>query len=120
MGAPQSCYRYPDSAASCAHEYLLPVLFHEISLIAQDKSLKILDLGCGNGYVAAQIAALGHSVIAVENPSEGIAIARASFPGVSYHSGSIYDDDCSTRWVGRSMRHLSRSCRTFILSQETL
>jgi 2-polyprenyl-3-methyl-5-hydroxy-6-metoxy-1,4-benzoquinol methylase len=95
MGATQSSYRYRDGAASCAHEYLLPSLFHEISVIAQDKSLKILDIGCGNGYVAAQIAALGHSVIGVDDSSDGIAIAHASFPGVSSHlAEDLLISDC--------------------------
>ena len=93
IGATQSCYRHPDSAASCAHEYLLPALFDAISVIAQDKSLKILDLGCGNGYVAAQIAAVGHSVTGVDVSSDGIEIARVSFPGISYQLCSVYDDD---------------------------
>jgi 2-polyprenyl-3-methyl-5-hydroxy-6-metoxy-1,4-benzoquinol methylase len=84
---------YRNSEASCAHEYVLPSLFRELRAISQGKSLKILDLGCGNGYVAAQIAARGHIVSGVDVSSGGIAMARASFPGVSYHAGSVYDDD---------------------------
>jgi 2-polyprenyl-3-methyl-5-hydroxy-6-metoxy-1,4-benzoquinol methylase len=86
-------YQYRDNGASCAHDYLLPLLFREIASIARGKSLKILDLGCGNGNVSAKIAAQGHTVSGVDVSSDGIAIARASFPGISYHSGSVYDDD---------------------------
>jgi len=86
-------YEYHNSEASCAHEYLLPTVFREISVLGRGKSLKILDLGCGNGYVAAQAAARGHTVSAVDVSSDGIAIARASFPDVSYCVASIYDDD---------------------------
>ena len=86
-------YEYHDSQASCAHDYLLPTVFREISTLAQGQSLNILDLGCGNGYVAAQIAVRGHTVHAIDVSSQGIAIARASFPLVSYHAGSVYDDD---------------------------
>ena len=86
-------YEYHNSEASCAHDYLLPTVLREIGALGRGKSLKILDLGCGNGYVAAQIAARGYTVSAVDVSSDGIAIARASFPSVSYHAGSVYDDD---------------------------
>ena len=56
--------------------------------ISQGLSLKILDLGCGNGYVASRIAELGHSVTGVDVSTDGIDTARAS-----YHLGSVYDDD---------------------------
>jgi 2-polyprenyl-3-methyl-5-hydroxy-6-metoxy-1,4-benzoquinol methylase len=86
-------YEYHNSEASCAHDYLLPTVLREIGALGQGKSLKIVDLGCGNGYVAAQVAARGHTVSAVDVSSDGIAIARASFPSVSYYAGSVYDDD---------------------------
>jgi 2-polyprenyl-3-methyl-5-hydroxy-6-metoxy-1,4-benzoquinol methylase len=93
-------YRYHDSESSCAHDYLLPSVFREISALAQGKPLKILDLGCGNGYVAAQIAALGHTVTGVDVSSDGISIATASFSAVLYRSGSIYDDDLAEKIAG--------------------
>jgi len=92
-----SGYEYQNSEASCAHGYLLPTVFREISALARGKSLKILDLGCGNGYVAAQIAALGHTVSGVDVSSDGITIARASFPRVLYHADSLYDDDLAEK-----------------------
>ena len=86
-------YEYHNSEASCAHYYLLPTVLREIGALGRGKSLKIVDVGCGNGYVAAQVAARGHTVSAVDVSSDGIAIARASFPSVSYYEGSVYDDD---------------------------
>src|SRR5688572_20268114 len=100
METTQSCYCYCDNKASCAHDYLLPFLQREIRAISQGRSMKILDLGCGNGYVAAQMAEHGHSVTGVDVSSDGIAIARASFPSISYHSASVYDDDLLDRVGG--------------------
>jgi 2-polyprenyl-3-methyl-5-hydroxy-6-metoxy-1,4-benzoquinol methylase len=91
--AEHSCYGYHDDEASCAHEYLLSFVLIRLGEISQGKSIKVLDLGCGNGYVASRIAGQGHSVTGVDVSSDGIEIARASFPGISYHLCSVYDDD---------------------------
>ena len=93
-------YRHDNSNASCAHEYLLPRLRQCIADISQGRSLKFLDLGCGNGYVASRIAELGHSVTGVDVSTDGIETARASFPGISYHLGSVYDDDLISKIGG--------------------
>jgi SAM-dependent methyltransferase len=86
-------YGYGDDEASCAHEYLLPIVLIRLGEISQGKSIKVLDLGCGNGYVASRVASKGHSVTGVDVSTDGIDIARASFPGISYHLCSVYDDD---------------------------
>jgi 2-polyprenyl-3-methyl-5-hydroxy-6-metoxy-1,4-benzoquinol methylase len=91
--AEHSGYEYHDNEASCAHEYLLPFVLNRVREISQGKPIKILDLGCGNGYVASRIAGQGHSVTGVDVSDDGIEIARASFPGISYQLCSLYDDD---------------------------
>ena len=98
--AEHSWYGYQDDEASCAHEYLLPFVLTRLGEISQGKSLKVLDLGCGNGYVASRIAGQGHSVTGVDVSCDGIAIARVSFPGISYHLCSVYDDDLPDK-IGR-------------------
>ena len=92
LSAEQSCYGYHDDEASCAHEYLLPSVLIRLGEISQGKSIKVLDLGCGNGYVASRIAEYGHLVTGVDVSSDGIKIARASFP-ISYHVCSVYEDN---------------------------
>ena len=96
----ESDYGYCDSKASCAHEYLLPVVLTRLGEISQGKSIKVLDLGCGNGYVASRIAGQGHSVTGVDVSSDGIEIARVSFPGISYQLCSVYDDNLLDK-IGR-------------------
>ena len=93
-------YSYDNSNASCAHEYLLPMLRRCVADISQGRSLRIIDLGCGNGYVASRLAQLGHSVTGVDVSIDGIETARASFPGISYHLGSVYDDDLISKVGG--------------------
>jgi 2-polyprenyl-3-methyl-5-hydroxy-6-metoxy-1,4-benzoquinol methylase len=91
--AEHSGYEYHDDESSCAHEYLLPFVLKRGREISQGKSIKVVDLGCGNGYVASRVAEQGHSVTGVDVSSDGIEIARASFPGISYHLCSVYEDD---------------------------
>jgi 2-polyprenyl-3-methyl-5-hydroxy-6-metoxy-1,4-benzoquinol methylase len=93
-------YSYDNSDASCAHEYLLPMLLRCVADISQGRSLRIIDLGCGNGYVASRLAQLGHSVTGVDVSADGIETARASFPGISYHLGSVYDGDLISKVGG--------------------
>ena len=90
-----SGYRHTSSGQSHAHAYLLPTLKAELSL--KKKALgkqpaRLLDLGCGNGSVAAQIAGGEWSVTGVDPSSEGIAQARQAFPELRLEQGSAYDD----------------------------
>jgi len=92
MTVEHSSFGYRHNEASCAHEYLLPTLLKAINEISGGRSLKVLDIGCGNGYVASKLAATGNSVTGIDVSSDGIEIARRSFPNVSYSVCSIYDE----------------------------
>ena len=74
-----------------AHMYLLPVVFEELPR-AGEGPLRIVDLGCGNGHVTAQIAGLGHEVVGVDSSADGIEIARATHPGVQFECESPYSE----------------------------
>lgn len=50
---------------------------------------RICDLGCGNGYMAARLAELGHEVVGVDASESGIAIARANFAKASFVHAEI-------------------------------
>ena len=93
-------FGYQDNGSSCAHDYLLPFVLIRLGEISQRKSIKVLDLGCGNGYVASRIADQGYSVTGVDVSSDGIEIARISFPGISYQRCSVYDDNLIDK-IGR-------------------
>jgi 2-polyprenyl-3-methyl-5-hydroxy-6-metoxy-1,4-benzoquinol methylase len=49
----------------------------------------ICDLGCGNGFMAGQLARLGYEVVGVDASESGIAIARQNFPKASFVHSSI-------------------------------
>jgi SAM-dependent methyltransferase len=46
---------------------------------------RTLDLGCGEGRVARDLAALGHDVVAVDGSPRMIAAAREAAPALEYH-----------------------------------
>lgn len=87
-------YGWKDEQQTCAHDYILPTVIRWIQKISRDvrPPLKILDIGCGNGYVASKIAELGHSVWAVDESNRGLEIGRSAYPGVQFRVCSIYDD----------------------------
>jgi 2-polyprenyl-3-methyl-5-hydroxy-6-metoxy-1,4-benzoquinol methylase len=87
-----SGYRYQDSNHSCAHGYLLPVVRSEIAaFFASGREKRIFDLGCGNGSVAAALAAEGYDLCGVDPSVEGIAQAQAAHPHLRLETGSAYD-----------------------------
>ncbi len=88
----QSPLQYGEAGPGYAHAYLLPTVLKIVREIEGGKLLKIADFGCGNGYVASQLAEQGHSVIGIDISPTGIEIARAAYPSVDFHVASIYDD----------------------------
>ena len=96
-------YGYHDDEASCAHEYLLPSVLIRLGEISQGKSIKVLDLGCGNGYVASRIAGQGHSVTGVDVSSDGIELRVFRFPVFLTSSVQFTTMICSTRLAGSSI-----------------
>lgn len=74
---------------------ILDLLSKHLSL---EKNARILDVGCGHGYVHPQLVAAGHHVTGVEIASEVLEIARKENPAVDYraYDGSVIPfPDCS-------------------------
>lgn len=86
-------YRYKDSAPIHHHAYLLPLLLEILAKrqATTTKSLRILDLGCGNGSLTNQLVLQGYEVTGIDSSKEGILIARQSFPNCEFIEGSVYN-----------------------------
>jgi len=86
-------FRYADGALNQSHGYLLPAL---VRILAAENARRplggVFDLGCGNGAVAAALAARGYAVTGVDPSVEGIAAARRFYPDLRLEPGSAYDD----------------------------
>ncbi len=85
-------YGYDAFRLEAHHRLLLPVIG---TLLPETAPLRVLDVGCGTGIVAAAIAELGHEVTGIDVAEDGIAIARAAVPGVRFEVASAYDS-----WAG--------------------
>ncbi len=86
--ASQPC-GWGSAAEQAHHAYLLPSI---LDLLPRQDGLRILDAGCGNGFIAAQLAALGHHLTGVDTSADGIQVARAAYPDVCYAVASVYDN----------------------------
>jgi SAM-dependent methyltransferase len=73
------------------HKYILKSI---VALMPTGYSLSVLDAGCGNGFIAAHIARLGHRVIGIDSGASGLRWARAAHPAIRYELRTVYDDLC--------------------------
>jgi 2-polyprenyl-6-hydroxyphenyl methylase/3-demethylubiquinone-9 3-methyltransferase len=88
-----SGYRFASAAPHASHGYLLPPVLSILEAEARrGAARRAFDLGCGNGAVAAELAARGFEVSGVDPSDEGIAFAAAKHPTLDLRQGSAYDD----------------------------
>lgn len=95
MTVEQTEFGWLSSDPTCAHDYLLPGVLRSIEKLYGDRRVRILDLGCGNGFVASRLAELGHDVTGIDAATDGINIARATYPSVNFQRSSIYESEWS-------------------------
>lgn len=85
-------YPHDDADFSCAHACVLPHLDVVLERWGPDKaSMRVLDLGCGNGAVAGWLSERGHRVVGVDPSREGIRRAREAHSEIEFHRASAYD-----------------------------
>jgi 2-polyprenyl-6-hydroxyphenyl methylase/3-demethylubiquinone-9 3-methyltransferase len=85
-------FGWQDVGPTCAHAYLAPAVLRLVRTLCPEPSARILDIECGNGYVASLLARLGYRVIGVDVSEDGIALARQAYPEVEFHVCSVYED----------------------------
>ena len=81
-------YGWETTDEDVSHGYILPAVK---ALIGAQTQLKVLDAGCGNGFMAAQLAALGHDVIGVDASPDGVELAREEFTCARFECASVYE-----------------------------
>jgi SAM-dependent methyltransferase len=81
-------YGWQSPESTEAHAYVLPAL----KRLLPKEALTILDVGCGNGYIAQKLADMGYTVVGIDASEEGITIAKKAFPNVRFEAYSAYDD----------------------------
>lgn len=75
-------YRYPDDSPCHMAARLLPHIYALCGNLGS--SVRVLDVGCGNGFVAGRFLERGCQVVGIDLSQEGIAIARKTYPGARF------------------------------------
>ena len=76
-------YGFPNAAPSHMHRHLLPPLF-DLCNLELKPGARVLDVGCGNGFVAGQFLARGCVVVGVDLSEQGVQQARQAHPGARF------------------------------------
>jgi 2-polyprenyl-3-methyl-5-hydroxy-6-metoxy-1,4-benzoquinol methylase len=80
-------YKYNVDEAGYSYSYIAPFV---INVLNKYNNLRIMELGCGNGYFCNALAEKGHKVLGVDISESGIQIGRTSFPKVQFINSDIY------------------------------
>jgi 2-polyprenyl-3-methyl-5-hydroxy-6-metoxy-1,4-benzoquinol methylase len=70
-------YEYTHGGPRHSFAYLLPPL---LSLVDKERNKCILDLGCGNGYLANYLLQLGYNAYGTDASEDGVAVAKQQNP----------------------------------------
>jgi len=84
-------YGWHSADATQDHTYTFPAIV-DLLPASSERSMTILDAGCGNGDTAGRLAALGYQVTGIDISEDGIAIAKKTHPKVRFAVASVYDD----------------------------
>ena len=79
MAADYQEFGYTDEKPWHTAAYLMPQL--EKLVPHPDRPQRILDVGCGNGYIAGHYLARGNKVVGIDLSAQGIELARKTYPG---------------------------------------
>lgn len=69
-----------------SHRYLKPAI---CGRLAASGARTVLDLGCGNGALTAQVAANGYEIVGCDHSASGIERARAALPGATFFQHDV-------------------------------
>jgi 2-polyprenyl-3-methyl-5-hydroxy-6-metoxy-1,4-benzoquinol methylase len=91
-------YGFATNAPAHTFNYLEPPI---LSLLDHKKNRIILDLGCGNGYLAGSLLAKGFDAYGTDASEQGINIAK------KHHADRFFVQDLSTGKLPKELQQLS-------------
>ncbi len=81
------------------HRLLLPTI--ETLLADVPRGARVLDLGCGTGYVSGRLLARGYDVTGIDVSESGVALARQALPQGHFHCLGVGDVELEARLGGK-------------------
>jgi len=79
---------WENSGPTDAHDYIVP----KVLALIPPNTRRVVDVGCGNGYLVGLLAEQGFEVVGIEPSSDGIAQARAAHPAARFEQASVDSD----------------------------
>jgi trans-aconitate methyltransferase len=73
------------------HDFVFKYGEDLVQLLAPKAGERILDLGCGTGYLTNLIASSGATVVGIDNSAEMIDKAKSQYPGIDFETHSATD-----------------------------
>src|SRR5262245_17770303 len=70
-------YGWRDANATHMHAHYMPHLFELAGGLA---GARVLDVGCGNGFICGEFLKRGYRAVGIDLSEQGIEIARRSYP----------------------------------------
>jgi 2-polyprenyl-6-hydroxyphenyl methylase/3-demethylubiquinone-9 3-methyltransferase len=92
MTAPSSgatAYGWSDTVPPCSCAYLVEPV---VRLCRELGARRVVDIGCGNGALAAALVAAGFEVTGCDDDRDGIELARRATPAARFEVVGVYDD----------------------------
>jgi 2-polyprenyl-3-methyl-5-hydroxy-6-metoxy-1,4-benzoquinol methylase len=81
-------YQYYNNKQPYDYSYIAPVVFQ---ILKNRSDLRILELGCGNGYLSNTLSKMGNKVVGVDVSENGIEIGKNNYPEVQFIKSDICD-----------------------------
>lgn len=82
-------YGWEDAKAPYSCGYIAPKILEVLRAL---RPRRVLDLGCGNGALCAQLAEAGYHVTGAEYDKSGVATARRNHPQITFYAFGVQDD----------------------------
>ena len=90
-------YRYDSAEADHINAYITRPI---VSLLDKNKNTKILDIGCGNGWLAKLLMSEGYDIYGIDASETGIHIANQT------HQGRFFVQDIEDNDLPLAIRHI--------------
>jgi SAM-dependent methyltransferase len=81
-------YGWTSTAPMQAHNFLWPA----IERLLPGDAKKVLDIGCGNGFLASRLAQKGYAVTGIDVSPDGVVLAKKAYPDLVFEVASAYDN----------------------------
>jgi 2-polyprenyl-3-methyl-5-hydroxy-6-metoxy-1,4-benzoquinol methylase len=83
-------YGWNETSGTCASPYIVPGVLARLP--ADGRGTRLLDVGCGNGYLAGRLLQRGYDVTGIDLSHEGVDIARRQYTGGRFEVQSVEQD----------------------------